>query len=73
VESVNIRRLAAIDMHGIAGTRLRRLLVTVEFFAGAAGGLGLGIWVALAATSAGSRVFAAWLAGVGVSYAALAW
>lgn len=69
----DIRRLAAVDMHGAAGTTLRRWLIIIEFFAGAAGGLGLGIWVAISGGSAGSQAFGALMAGLGVNYAVLAW
>jgi hypothetical protein len=70
---VDIRRLTALDLHGTAGTRLRRRLVTAEFFLGVAGGVGFGIWIAVFATAAGTQVFGVWMAGVGVNYAALAW
>jgi hypothetical protein len=73
MESLNVRRLAAVDMHGLAGTPRRRRLIRAEFIAGALGGLGLGVWVAATADSTFSRVFGAWTAGAGVSYAALAW
>ena len=70
---LDVRRLAALDMHGAAGTRLRRSIIRAEFVLGAVGGAGLGIWVAVAGTTVGSLVFGAWIAGVGVNYAALAW
>jgi hypothetical protein len=72
-ESLDVRRLAAVDMHGLTGTPRRRRLIRAEFIAGALGGLGLGVWVAATADSTFSRAFGAWIAGVGVSYAALAW
>jgi hypothetical protein len=71
--SVNIRRLAALDLHGTAGTRLRRRLVIAEFFLGAVGGAGFGVWIAVFAAAAGTQAFGGWMAGVGVNYAALAW
>ena len=70
--SLDVRRLAAVDMHGAAGTQRRRRLIRAEFILGAVGGVGLGVWVAVAAT-AGWQLFGAWMAGVGVNYAALAW
>ena len=73
MESLDVRRLAAVDMHGLTGTPRRRRLIRAEFIAGALGGLGLGVWVAATADSTFSQVFGAWIAGVGVSYAALAW
>jgi hypothetical protein len=69
----DVRRLAALDLHGMAGTRLRRRLVFAEFLLGAGGGIGLGIWVAMDAASAGWQAFGAWMAGIGVNYAALSW
>ncbi len=70
---LDVRRLAAVDMHGVAGRRLRRRLVLAEFVLGAAAGLALGVWVAVAAGPAGWQAFGAWMAGVGVNYAALTW
>jgi len=69
---VDVRRLAAVDMHGVAGTRLRRRLILAEFILGAVGGTALGLSAATRAAGAGWRVFGAWIAGVGVNYAALA-
>jgi hypothetical protein len=40
---VDVRRLAAIDMHGVAGTRRRRRLILAEFVIGAVGGLAIGL------------------------------
>jgi hypothetical protein len=42
--SVDVRRLAAIDMHGARGTMRRRRIIMAEFTAGA-GGRVLGIWI----------------------------
>lgn len=70
---LDVRRLAALDMHGAAGTRRRRSVIRAEFVAGAVAGAGLGIWVAIGATSVGWQLFGAWIVGMGVNYAALAW
>lgn len=70
---LDVRRLAALDMHGVAGSRLRRSIIRAEFVLGAVAGGGLGIWVAVAATTVGWQLFGAWVAGMGVNYAALAW
>jgi hypothetical protein len=69
----DVRRLAALDMHGVAGTRLRRHLIRAEFILSTIGGLGLGIWGAVAGANAGWQAFGAWVGGVGVNYAALVW
>jgi len=70
---LDVRRLAALDMHGLAGSRLRRSIIRAEFVLGAVVGVGVGIWVAVAGTTVGSQVFGAWIIGAGVNYAALAW
>jgi hypothetical protein len=70
---LDVRRLAALDMHGVAGTRRRRELVRAEFILGAIGGLALGVWVAAAAPTVASQLFGIWIAAVGVNYAVLAW
>jgi hypothetical protein len=73
MERLDVRRLAAVDMYGAAGTRRRRRLIRAEFVLGAVGGTGLGVWAAATAATAGWQLFGAWIAGVGVNYAALAW
>jgi hypothetical protein len=73
MDLVDVRRLAAVDMHGAAGTRLRRRLILAEFVIGAVGGLALGLWAATAARTGAGRLLGAWIAGVGVNYVALAW
>jgi hypothetical protein len=70
---LDVRRLAALDMHGFAGSRLRGRIIRAEFILGAAVGAGLGIWLAIGATSVGWQLFGAWVVGMGVNYAALAW
>ena len=69
----DVRRLAALDMHGTAGRPARKRLVGAEFVLATCGCLGLGVWVAFASSAAGGQVLGAWLAGVGVNYAVLSW
>lgn len=69
---LDVRRLAAIDMHGVGGTRLRRRVILAEFIVGALGCMVGGLWVAGFARGAGWRFFGVWLAGVGVNYVAVA-
>lgn len=71
VEMPDVRRMAALDLHGMAGRLWRRRLIGAEFVVATAGCLGLGLWLAVFATPAGTRVLGVWLAGVGVNYAAL--
>jgi hypothetical protein len=69
---MNVRRLAAVDMHGPAGTPLRRRLILAEFVAAAIGSLVIGLLM-LSRTSAGDwRLAGIWVAGVGINYIALA-
>ena len=68
---LDVRRLAAVDMYGTAGTQWRRRVITGEFMAGAIGCFALGLWVAFTAEAFGWQLFGAWLTGVGVNYLAL--
>ena len=69
---VNVRRLAAIDMHGTSGTNRRRLIILAEFTAGLAGAMALGIWLVTSASTLSTRIFGIWLIGAGLNYAPLA-
>ncbi|AYY13806.1 hypothetical protein EF847_14975 [Actinobacteria bacterium YIM 96077] len=68
----DIRRLAAVDMYGSAGSRLRRRIILAEFIAGALGCCGLGLWTLATQPLGGWTVFGLWVAGVGVNYIPLA-
>jgi hypothetical protein len=68
---VDVRRLAAVDMHGVRGTRLRRRIIVAEFILGALGCTALGL-LAVGSAELGWRLFGAWLAGVGLNYMPLA-
>ncbi len=70
---LRVRRLAAVDMYGTTGARWRRRVVAGEFVVGAAGGVVLGLWIALSAKTVGGQLFGAWLVGMGVNYLALTW
>jgi hypothetical protein len=69
---VNVKRLAAIDMHGTRGTTRRRRIILAEFIAGPVVMVGLGIWFVTGAASLGTRILGAWLIGVGLNYVPLA-
>ena len=64
----NVRRFAAIDMYGTAGTRRRRRIVLLEFVVGTAGLLLIGAVLLIR----GGWLWAAWLLGCGLNYGALA-
>jgi hypothetical protein len=70
--SVNVKRLAAIDLYGSSGTSLRRRIILAEFIAGLAVMVALGIWLATGASSLSTRIFGIWLIGAGLNYAPLA-
>lgn len=69
---MNVRRLAAIDMHGTRGTMLRRRIIAAEFIAGTIGAVAFGTWLICAANSLGGQLFGAWVVGAGLNYAPLA-
>jgi hypothetical protein len=71
--TVDVRRLAAIDMYGLHGTRRRRRIILAEFLAGAGGGLAIGLVLLLAGSHAAFNVaLGAWVLGIGVNYVPLA-
>lgn len=67
----DVRRLAAVDMYGTAGTPRRRRVILGEFVAGA---LACPVIGALAAGAGRleTRVFGWWLIAVGLNYVVLA-
>lgn len=67
----NVRRLAAVDMHGLAGSRRRRTIIYLEFAAGMLGCIGLGVWSWATASSPVALAVGAWLIGVGANYVPL--
>lgn len=59
-----VRRLAAIDMHGLYGRRWRARIILAEFLVGAIGGVAAGLWVlGIADGRVLGTVFGAWLVG----------
>lgn len=69
---IDVRRLAAIDMHGLQGRRLRRRVILAEFVLGVVVCVALGI-VSVSFGGAGSLVFGLWLIGAGLNYVPLSW
>jgi len=66
-----VRRLAALDMWGTAGSRRRRQLIRAEFFCGVIGCIGLGA-LALVTGSGWVTAVGLWLVGIGINYVPLA-
>ena len=64
---LNVRRLAALDMHGARGTRRRRRVILAEFALGTIGSVVLGAW-ALTWGDAAGVVLGIWLLGLAANY-----
>jgi hypothetical protein len=69
---MDVRRFAAIDMHGASGTARRRRIVLAEFIAALIAAVALGAWIVAAAPGLGTRIFGIWMIGAGLNYAPLA-
>jgi hypothetical protein len=69
---VDVRRLAAVDMHGARGTTLRRRVIVAEFVLGAVLGTALGVAAAASASTIGWLLLGLWLAGACLNYVPLA-
>lgn len=68
---MNVRRLAAIDMWGVQGTRRRRRIILAEFLFGAVAGVAFGAWVLNVQRGLGGLLFGLWLVGIGLNYVPL--
>ena len=68
---LNVRRLAALDMWGSAGTMRRRRIIRAEFVLGVVGCTSLGL-LAVVHGSGWWVVVGVWLIGAGVNYIPLA-
>ncbi len=68
---IDVRELAAVDMHGAKGTALRRRVILAEFLLGALGGLAFGAWSLIVVGGAFGIVIGIWLLGIGANYVAL--
>jgi len=68
---IGVRRLAALDMWGLEGSRKRRKLIRAEFVVGAVGCAGLGVFV-LAGAAGWMTALGTWLLGAGANYMPLA-
>ena len=68
---LNVRRLAALDLHGTTGSARRRRLIRAEFIIGAAGCTLLGAF-ALRSGSGWAILLGTWLVATGMNYLPLA-
>jgi hypothetical protein len=69
---LDVRRLAAVDMHGARGTALRRRVIVAEFVLGAVLGTALGVVATASASAIGWRLFGLWIATACLNYVPLA-
>lgn len=68
---LNVRRLAAVDMHGSSGATWRRWVILIEFVIGAFGIAALAILL-LRAAGIVPLVLGVWLSGIALNYLPLA-
>jgi hypothetical protein len=59
-------------MHGVRGTRRRRLIILIEFVSGVVVGAALGVW-ALTWGGPVGLILGVWLLGLSANYVPLAW
>ena len=69
---MDVRRLAAIDMHGLFGTRRRQRVIMAEFMLGAVVMVGAGVAIIAGRSTLATGVFGGWLVGSGLNYVPLA-
>jgi hypothetical protein len=69
---VDVRRLAAVDMHGSRGTTRRRRLVLTEFALGATLGPAIALATLVTASSTFAVVLGVWILGATLNYVPLA-
>ncbi len=69
---VDVRRLAAVDMHALKGTETRRRVIIAEFVLAALGGLAIGLYLLLAVGGTVGTVVGLYTLGVAANYVPLA-
>lgn len=67
-----MRRLAAVDMHGLKGGRFRSWVILAEFLFGAVAGPLLGLFMLVAADSVVWKLIGVVMIGIGLNYVPLA-
>jgi len=71
MQLLDVRRLAAVDMHGMKGSPRRRRIIRAEFVVGVIGCTALGV-LSLVISDGWARIIGVWLIGVGANYVPLA-
>jgi hypothetical protein len=69
---VDVRRLAAVDMHALKGTDLRRRVIIAEFVLAAVGGLAIGAYMLLWVGGTVGTILGLYAVGVAANYVPLA-
>jgi hypothetical protein len=69
---MDVRRLAAIDMHGAKGSLVRRRVILAEFVLGAVVMPVFGAVMLVQLSGVGWKLFGLWLLGAGLNYVPLA-
>jgi len=69
---VDVRRLAAVDMHALTGTELRRRVIIAEFVLAAVGGLAIGLYLLLGVGGTLATIVGLYTLGVAANYVPLA-
>ncbi len=70
---VDVRRLAAVDMHALKGTELRRRVIIAEFLLAVLGGFAIGLYVLVAIGGVVGTIAGLYAIGVGANYLPLAY
>lgn len=71
-QPVDVRRLAAVDMHALKGTEFRRRVIIFEFVAAAIGGVAIGVSLVLGVGGVVGTVVGLYAVGVALNYVPLA-
>lgn len=69
---IDVRRLAAVDMHGTKGTRTRARVILAEFVFGAVAGPAFALVTIMAAPGVAWKLFGVALLGIGLNYIPMA-
>lgn len=69
---VDVRRLAAVDMHALKGTDLRRRIIIAEFVAAAIGGFAVALYLLLGIGGTVATVIGLYTLGIAANYVPLA-
>jgi hypothetical protein len=69
---VDVRRLAAVDMHALKGTEFRRRVIIAEFLLAAIGGFAIGLYLLLGVGGTAGTIIGLYVLGIAANYVPLA-